>query len=404
MSPLNKNTTPVLMVSYALVALCILFFSYGWIDHNLVLSLHPTVHVLQTLLERMTYDNRTFGGVIYLSIIAALTILYVVSVKKVDRMELTANSVRNLVILVAIIVGLSFPFTSYDLFNYILTAKVAYTYKENPYVIMPIEIPNEPGLRYTRAANKTALYGPTWILTSYVPHVLGGETIWGQILAFKLLSSVTYLAIAYLLFLISGSLLPVVWFALNPLVIMELVANGHNDGLMMMICLTSVAFVFSKQRFGRVMSWILFFLSTLVKGATLVLLPLMVWRQFPSMLDRLIPQMKKNHITTPQMYYFLSSMLLAAAFGIAGPLREELYPWYGMWCLTFGALLIDKKYRWYQWLLIAGSIGLELRPVAYMMMGYYEGPGPLIRLIVTFIPVIIYGIVFFSVRLKRKSI
>ena len=38
---------------------------------------------------------------------------------------------------------------------------------------MPIEIPNEPYLAFTRAANKTALYGPVWILLTAIPHLLG---------------------------------------------------------------------------------------------------------------------------------------------------------------------------------------------------------------------------------------
>jgi len=344
------------------------------------------------------------GGILYTCILTTLFFLYFVTLRKVARMELSRTRVASLVIGLAIIVGLSFPLTSYDLFNYILTAKVTYHYHENPYLVMPIELIGEPGLAYTRAANKTALYGPTWIGASYIPHIFGGDTIWGQILAFKLFSSASYVAVAYLLFIISGSVAPVVWFALNPLVIIELLVNGHNDGLMMFICLSSYVVFLQKKRLGTCIGFGLLVLSSLVKGATLVLLPLMFWRQFPRAVAWVMPHTKKIHLTTPQTVYFLSSLLLAVAFLVAGPMREELYPWYGVWCLTFASLLDDTRYGWYKGLLIAGTVGLELRPIAYMIMGYYEGPGPLIRLLVTIVPVIGYSMVSLSIFFKRKYI
>src|SRR5581483_4454944 len=77
---------------------------------------------------------------------------------------------------------------SFDIFNYIATAKVLFHYHENPYIIMPMEFIGDPLLHYTRAANKVALYAPFWIFITGSPYVLGFKNIFLILFNFKILN------------------------------------------------------------------------------------------------------------------------------------------------------------------------------------------------------------------------
>jgi len=48
------------------------------------------------------------------------------------------------------------------------------------------------------------------------------------------------------------------------------------------------------------------------------------------------------------------------------------------------------------------TFALELRHLPYMWMGYYEGPGPTLRFLLTIIPIAIYIVVFFVKRLGKR--
>jgi len=48
------------------------------------------------------------------------------------------------------------------------------------------------------------------------------------------------------------------------------------------------------------------------------------------------------------------------------------------------------------------TFALELRHLPYMWMGYYEAPGPILRLFLTMIPIAIYCIVLLVKKLNKQ--
>lgn len=360
------------------IAFFIIFFflsivSYGFIDPNLTLSSHPLAVNYINFLSYVVYQQRLFTAGIFFIIMLTQFFLFRKIFINSQKIFPSINSFFQYLFPLVCVLILSYPMVSYDLFNYMTTAKVTFTHFENPYVVMPIEIINEPNLLFTRAANKLALYGPVWIILTWIPHTLGMGNIWQTIIAFKLTSAFWYLSFCFLVWRVTKSMKNVIFFALNPLVLIELIIVGHNDLVMMALSLSGILLWESKKLMIKIFGLIFLIFSMCIKGATIVLLPLLFLRKFSR--DKI---------------FLLASFLLLILFIIAGPIREELYPWYAIWFLSAASFLPYPKYRLVWQFGIVFSLGLELRYIPYMAMGYYEGIGPMLRIILTFIPVIVW--------------
>lgn len=341
------------MTLYVIASLLFVVYSYGFVDAG-----------LKGTVASFTFGNRWLTGGLFFIFLTIYFGLYFWLLKNTKKFS------WKLLIVTSIILACSYSMVSYDVFNYMTTAKVAFTHGENPYIIMPSDIPNEPNLAFTRAANKVALYGPTWIVLSSVPHFVGAGNVWLTMISFKVFAVIWLWIMAYILWRLTKSITTVIFFAMNPLVLIEIAVSGHNDIVMMtLMMLTLVA-----TRFR----WILYTLSASIKGATLALVPLMLGR----------------------FSFRLAFWIMLSVFVIFTPLREELYPWYAIWFLPFAAVLMSEKRIFEPYLAIVLSFGLELRHIPYMIMGYYEGPGPVLRELLTLIPVIAY-LLYYRIKIYK---
>lgn len=349
------------------------WFSYGFLDPNLSLSSNPLFTYFQSPLSYLVYHNRSVATTVFLLIMVSLFFCYACFLRFGEKLFIEWKRFLFVAIASAMILVFSYPALTHDLFNYITTAKVTFTYHENPYLVMPIEIPNEPYLAFTRAANKVALYGPVWILITAIPHFFGGGNIWRTIIAFKLLNTFVYICFLYLIYKITKNIRNVIFFAFNPLILIETLVSGHND-LFMMILAISGLYVWQKGGISKKAAGIvLFIFSWLVKGSTLVLLPLVFMKKMSW--DRLL---------------LIAYCLLSLVFFVVAPLREELYPWYAVWLISVASFMDLKKQTFIAGFSVVLSFALELRHLPYIWMGYYEGPGPILRIVFTVIPVFVY--------------
>lgn len=351
---------------YVLGLIVLGVFSYGFIDPNLTLSENPIFLQLTAPLKHLAYYAKPEATIIFLVILLLMFATYLYFLKSPPKIWV--------IIIASIILVFSYPALTYDVFNYIATAKVAFAYRENPYVVMPVEIPNDPNLAFTRAANKVALYGPVWIFLSAIPHYLGAGDVWRTVIAFKLMNALVYLGFVYFIYRVTKNITNVLFFALNPLVLIEVIMNGHNDIYMIALALVGL----------RYKNYIALFVSWFVKGATVILAPLMFLRM------------------SWEKILIAAYWLLALVFFVAAPLREELYPWYAVWLVATAALMPLKSHRFIFGFTIVLSFALELRALPYMWMGYYEGPGPILRLLLTVIPVGIY-LLYFSYKKQHEK-
>lgn len=356
-------------------------FTYGFIDVNLHLSNNALFMALQQPLHILSFQMRPLASLIFLALVVLLTVWYLWFLRHEQcfRLRRTVAMIAGAVLLLVI----AFPAFSYDVFNYMTTAKVAFFHHENPYLVMPIEIANEPYLAFTRAANKVALYGPVWILYTAVPYFLGMGNIWMTIIAYKLCNLIWYVGFCYLIFKTTKLVKNVIFFAFNPLVLIEVVVSGHNDLMMMVLALTGLMLWQKNSIKEKATGVLLLVASWFVKGATVVFAPLLLVR--------------KMNLEKKLMYAYF---LLAAVFFVAAPIREELYPWYAVWLVTTASLMDLKRHSTVMWFTIVLSFALLLRYIPYMWMGYYEGPGPTLRLVLTVLPITVFAAITMVQRKK----
>lgn len=350
-------------VFYVCILIAIVVFSYGFIDPNFVHQLFP--EYFGYLHSQRTVTTAIYG-ILLLSLFANYS--YILS-----RAKLT--EVWWYIKITVLILFFAYPAFSADLFNYIATAKVTYFYRENPYIVMPNEIPNEPMLAYLNASNKVALYGWSWIALTALPHYFGFNSIILTMVSMKILIVLFFI---WLVRQIQQASTNRAWsvalFALNPLVIMETLVAVHQDVVMMALALYSFALVRKRQ---FLLSLVFFVLSIFIKGATVFLIPVYLFVLF---------RMHEHLPLDWKRIWYWCALSMTCIF-LLSPFREEMYPWYFIWVLTFVSLL--PKQSFFVILSIAASLGLEFRIVPYLYTWRWDGITPMVKRIVTITPLIL---------------
>lgn len=353
----------VLIATYTLFILLFVVFTYFFIDLNFI--------YLSNIYSGIAYSNRLLVSILYGVFIIGFFGFYIYFLSYSKRQKLDYKQLRFLFLPTALLL-FSYPaILSYDIFNYLATAKVTFFYVENPYLVMPVEFLNDTMLMYTRAANKYALYGPSWIILTSVPFFLSFGNILFQILLLKVLVAVFYIGTLFVLYRLTKNYYSVVFFGLNPLVVIETFVSGHNDIVMVFFMLLGL-YLLKEKRVAS--SFISLFVSIFIKFASVFLLPIWLYVLYNRFINK---EIIWNKVWIASFFLMLFVFLLS-------PIREELYPWYFIWVLPFVSLIHNKKLSL---LFISLSFGLLLYYIPYMYTGYY-----LIALKVIFviIPTIIF--------------
>jgi len=354
----------ILFFLYAITLFAFLIFSYVFVDYNFL--------YLKNFYTGFSVANREITTFIYIAFVLILFIFYFLFLSLARQKKLNMNHLKQLIGISLVTLFFSYPaMLSYDIFNYTTTAKVLFSYHENPYIVMPIEFIGDPSLLYTRAANKIALYGPVWIISSGIPYLLSFGNFLVTLFNFKLFTALFYAGSLYLIWKISRNIFSVSIFALNPLVLIETLVSSHNDIVMMFLAVLSLVLLMRKK---IALAIIFFIFSILIKYATLFLVPVFIYV--------VIKTVRKEQINWEKVFstsaIFMGIIFLLSAF------REEIYPWYAIWVLIFTSLTPNKKIILY--LSLAFSFSLLLRYIPAMYTGSYFGSTPFIKTWVTFIP------------------
>lgn len=367
-------------VGYFLLLSLLTIFTFGFVDFSVPLTV--PFHF-----NRMVYDARMVSAIAYGLFVMLLFGSYIYFLFLAYKRKITLSYITGSTVVVALLLLCSYPAFSNDIYNYSATARITYLYQENPYIVMPSEVTNEPMLLFLHAANKTALYGPSWILLTAIPYFLGMGNMIQTVFMFKLMVMASYLLTAYLIWQMSNkNVVSVVLFALNPLVLMESLISAHNDLVMMFFALLS--FYLLKKRIG-VPAVVSLMVSIGIKYATIVLVPvyLYVWVQ----------QRRKKTVHWQRIWLMCAAVMFFVF--CMSPLREEMYPWYFQWVIVFASLV--PQYTVLMTGVIGLSFGLSLRFLPYVYIRDYTPQVLLMKQVLTGVPFAL-SIVGYYAYIMRK--
>src|SRR5512137_710015 len=200
--------------------------------------------------------NYSVGGVVaYVVGLALLFGLYLWALRLVmpknDEASPLAIGGRFVIVTgaaLAVLLLFSYPVDAIDVFVYAIYTRGWGLYGLNPLATAPAQFPgNDPWVGLAAEwASAPSPYGPVWQVLSLGAYFAGGGDFLRQVYALKILMILAYLGCGALIYLILKQRRPewavagMVAFAWNPLVLLEVAQNGHNDIVMIFFLLAAV--------------------------------------------------------------------------------------------------------------------------------------------------------------------
>lgn len=165
------------------------------------------------------------------------------------------KSLKNIIFAV-VIVGIAFliclPNTSEDIFYYMGTGRVLSHYGENPYYTTVSDLlKNNINDEILSASgiwrNITVVYGPIWVLISSILNKLSLGSVTFLIYIFKIANFIILLGTLFIIYKLTNKKKFVVAVAFNPVILLEVLINVHNDIYMIFFILLGIYFIKNKK-------------------------------------------------------------------------------------------------------------------------------------------------------------
>lgn len=380
---LKRWAFSLVFVGYALFSLGLFLYSYTQVDLSLTLSRVSIWQTIQKVFQYVGYYQRPTSTAMYGVLLIVFFVLYFLLLQGIRKKYLSKTQFWKLVGVVTFFLVFSYPAFSYDMFNYMFTAKTVLVYHKNPYEVIPLQFTGvEPWLSFMHWTHLPSAYTPFWIFLTLPAYIFGFGFFLLILWNIKILVAVFYLAAIWLIGKIlsmqdrENEILGMAIFALNPLILIETLVSGHNDVVMMTLALGAM-YVYLKRA-----SWTSFFVlavSVAAKLMTIFLIPMyaLKWNRHWALL------------------------LMVIGFLLVLTQREVL-PWYWVWIVPFVALL---PRRWDITVLSAGvSLGLLLRYAPFFYFGHWDAPVRTIEDLATIVSVIGAFFAVFIFHLYHKKL
>ena len=357
----------LLFPAWICVSLIILTYSFTQVDLSLTFSKASLWQIIQRGLQHFGYFQRPLSTYVFVAIIILLTVLYGVSLRFISNTNIKRSQVWILIIVVGVILFLSYNAFSYDFFNYIFDAKIVAHYHQNPYQFKALDFPKDPMLSFMHSTHRVYPYGPSWLVLTIPLSFLGGNIFILTFYLFKSLMLLSFLGICYFIEKISEftqkkDFTSLIFFALNPLILLETLVSGHNDVVMIFLSVAALYFVLKKK---NLIGIFLLVLSIGIKYSTIILAPVFLYLIYKNI--------KKERINY-NLVFFVTFLLMAfsvIATSLASGQNKnpEFQPWYLINMLPFAALL--PKNKLILWIAGVTSIGALFSYVSFLFNGQW---------------------------------
>lgn len=325
------------LAGWLLVSTILFLYSFTQVDLGLTLTKASVFQGIEKSFQYIGYFNRGLSSVIFVLIVLMLFILYFITLHLVNHRSYKRREVWAIIISVGVILFLAYNAFSYDLFNYIFDAKIVTFYHQNPYTHGAIDFPHDKMLGFMHWTQRTYPYGPFWLVITVPLSYIGVNYFLLTFYLFKLLALVSFLGVSYFIEKILqkiktvDSLFGLVFFALNPLVLVEFLVSAHNDITMMFFAMLS-AYLLIQKRF--IWASIFLLISIGIKFATVFLIPpYIIFFYF---------LFYRKRTEYPLILEIAAACMIIPV--ILATVRTNFQPWYLLYILPFASLLSKKFY------------------------------------------------------------
>ena len=251
-----------MVIAYGVTLALLALYSFSLLDPNITLLNSEIWTQFRNIMVQFGYYQRSNSTIVFIALIGLLSFFHLYFLRNAKK-----YSAVRLAVISATILIFAYPFLSHDLFNYMFDAKILTFYKQNPYLHRATDFPLAQELRFMHWTHRTYPYGPTFLPLTLIPSFLGFGKFSFTFLFFKI-----FFATFYLLGVRALNKLNTQWamfFATQPLVLMDGLVNNHNDLIAVSLGLTGVGLLWSKK---KMMGRLFFLLSGGIKYITIPLI------------------------------------------------------------------------------------------------------------------------------------
>lgn len=316
-----------------------------------------------------------------------------------------------------LIIPLLFAYNAFsaDIFNYIFNAKMVTVYQTNPHLVPATTFTEDPMISFMHNSHTTAPYGYIWTALTVPLYLLSFGKFSLAWLIFKFSALVSLLLTVWLVtWLFSETrpssssspipldLKPLALLFFNPLFLLEILMNNHNDLWMMAGALASLGLItIYRQRPRRsiflvILSGIFLALSIGIKYSSLVVLPFWLYLLCGPEIIRSLRWPWLASFSSWLEKHFFDLIVLAFFLLLLLPRTQFFHPWYLLWALVW---LPFCRWRWTKTALIAFSFSSFLRYLPWLWAGNYAGSVLLYQQLITWVGA---GIILIVVFIKEK--
>ena len=332
-----------LSLIYFVLLLFYSIFSYSLTDPNLILSSWEPYWKFQTWMWKTLFNHPQNLAVIYGLLVSSLVVTFVTLLYSMDSKSICLRNILIYLLLLLSPLLFSYNALSHDVFNYIFNAKIVMYFEANPHVKTALDYSYDDWTRFMHNTHTPAPYGYGWTGLSVLPYMLGGGKFTLTWLLFRLYSLVSYTAVVAILYYVlkkgryTSQFKRLSLFALNPLVLIEVISNSHNDLWMVGLALGAFALVVFPPRSLRYGIWIaisamLLTASVSIKFATAVVIP--CW--FAVVFAKTVGKSTVSKLILDHWPLMLSFLLFIPLLTTRS---QQFHPWYLTWVLTWLPLI-----------------------------------------------------------------
>jgi len=358
----------ILLAAYIIVFLLLFLYSFTQIDLGLVISRYPFFYQFEKAFQYIGYFNRPLSTLLYLIILVLLTGLYVTLLKLANKKKLDNHFVWKIIIVGIILLTFSYNAFSYDLFNYLFDAKILTHYHANPYIHKALDYPGDPMLAFMHWTHRVYPYGPIWLVLTVPLSFVGLQVFIVTFFLFKMLMAASYFGSVYFIGKILQKLKPekklfgLIFFSLNPLVLIECLVSAHLDIVMMFFSLMAFYFLIEKK---YVKSYLSIIFSIGIKFLTALLFPVAIVINMLQYTKKKIPW---------DILFGISLLLFSIGVYVESQQSGNFQPWYLVALLSYAVFLSHKYYVLIPSIMI--SVLSLLLYVPYLYLGNWNPPVP----------------------------